>query len=76
MEYDGFFIETLQRLTHYRDLLRKVPDEIFLDELAEDLTVSYDFFPPRFCDGVSLKATEAEGILAPTLHCFFQIEFA
>ena len=41
MNSDGFFIETLQNQTHYRDLLRKIPDEVYLDELAEDLTVSF-----------------------------------
>ena len=40
MEYDAFHLETLQRLSRYPDLLRLVPDDVFLDELAEDLTVS------------------------------------
>jgi len=40
MEGDGFYIESLEQSSHYRELLRLVPDEIFLDELAEDLTDS------------------------------------
>jgi len=38
MESDGFYIESLQKQTQYRTLLCKVPDEIFLDEVAEELT--------------------------------------
>lgn len=40
LESEGFFLESLQKQTHYRELLRMVPDDVFLDELAEDLTVS------------------------------------
>jgi hypothetical protein len=40
MECDSFYLESLEKQTRYRDLLRKVPDDVFLDELAEDLTVS------------------------------------
>jgi len=38
MEGEGFYLETLENQSHYRSLLRLVPDDIFLDELAEDLT--------------------------------------
>jgi len=38
MENDAFYVETLQKCTHYNLLVRKVPDDVFLDELAEELS--------------------------------------
>lgn len=54
MECDGFYLESLQKQTQYLDLLRKVNnDEVFIDEIAEELTVRSDRIetdsPLRLC---------------------------